>query len=235
MARPSFKILAPLAAIVSIALSLSASPVDAAEKTVSVGGVQVVVPEIDGFSDLSSTPAGAERASVFVEKNARLMAFLTEPPNNRNYFIVKTPRDLEESVLTKEEFRQFADGFRASRVKMKSVGNFANQQIKEKHSEIEQATGRKFDDARFSAPVLVAEGRNDDVSFGYTVASKLSGEVDGHKGAVVMLMCTHAVLVQGKMVIIQMHSPRLSDTDDARVGAECRQYVDRLIKANTAP
>lgn len=172
---------------------------------------------------------------MFVEKNARLMAFLTQLPNNRNYFIVKTPRDLEETVLTKEQFRQFTDGFRASRANMKSAGDFANQQIKEKHREIEQATGRKFDEARFSAPVLVAEGRNDDVSFGFTVASKLSGEVGGNKGAVVMLMCTHAVLVQGKMVIVQMHSPRLSDTDDARVGAECRQYIDRLITANAAP
>ena len=163
------------------------------------------------------------------------MAFLVQGPNARNYFIVKTPSALKEGVLTKDEFRGLTDGFRASRANTTSVGDAANQQIKEKHDEIEKATGRRFDQAQFSAPVLVAEGRDDDVSYGYTVASKLSGQYNGNKGSVVMLMCTHAVLVQGKMVIIQMHSPRLSGTDDARVGAECRQYVDRLIKANTAP
>lgn len=225
------RIVKPL--LVCIALSLAVAKVNAAEKGVPVGDARVVVPAIDGFYDLTSTPDGVEKGKVFVEREAQLMAFLVQGPNSRNYFIVKTPRDMAKGVLTKEEFRGLIENMRATRPSAASVGEYANTQIKEKHREIEQATGRKFDEAHFGAPVLIAEGRNDDVAYGYTVASKLSGEYNGNKGSVVMLMCTHAVLAQGKFVIIQMHSARLTDADDERVTAACRQYVDRLITANS--
>lgn len=214
-------------------LAIACSAASAADRSVMLGNSRLAIPIADGHTDTTDTPHGWKLGTASIESESLLLAMQVRSDDASSYFLIKTPKDMVGTTVTKAEFLGIANRMRSSRVKLEKYSDVANRQAQENKKLLEDATSTKFDNVRFGEPMMVGPGREDDLATGYTAAWKVSAEAQGRKGSLVTLMCTHVVLAQGKLIFIQMHSPLRTEADTQRVQTECRRYVDRFIAANS--
>lgn len=221
--------------LAAVVLAFAYGTVDAADRIVTVGHTPIDIPVAEGHVDTTDTPAGAQLGNASIDKQSVLLAMQPRSNGTNSFFVVTTLKDMVAPTFTMAQFQYFAGHMRTSRANLAKYSEIGNRQAKENQQLLSDATQKSVANVRFGEPVLIGPGREDLVSTGYTAAFKVNGEIQGRDQSTVVLMCTHVVLAQGKVIMIKLHSPWETQDDPERVRAECRRYVDQFIAANQAP
>ncbi len=114
---------AALAAFVALASGLGAQPARAAPFAVDLGGARVALDAPAGFSDTAfiASPRISEIAEALTSASNRILLFalsdadvrrftLGDTPELRRYMLAVTPRGLERTSVSEQEFSIFVEG-----------------------------------------------------------------------------------------------------------------------------
>lgn len=169
-----------------------------------------------------------------MEPNAKLVYALFRKENPDKYILVKTPKEIEMSTLSINDFRGIKDSMKRSTLNMSKFADIANANAQARQSvqDVNDATGHNFKDMAFGAPSIIEVERDDEYGFGYTAITKIKGNIDGKNVAWNSLMCAHALKLKGKLMIIHVFSVHHTQADVDWVRNTCRTFVTRLVTAN---
>ena len=211
---------------------------------VAAGGVDLIVPAINGFRFPTERERGINAlvAPFILPKNRLLAALLTDgdlrlfasgrPPGFDEYLVLQIPRSIEGRAVTLDEFQSLRRGIREQQKSAQiQVSPTVKRQLSDASKQMSDRAGVKIR-ISITEPIPLGVFADTERSIGVTLLSRV--RADAHEAITEDLMLSASVVtvVRGKLLYLNGACTFHSMIDLSRCNAQLNAWLSALHAAN---